>query len=348
MWTPTSRRRIAKAAAALAAVGAPWAATAPAARAQPFAGRAMWVYEVPRTAGGSPERLGAQARALGIQTLIVKAANGPALWAQFSVPYVAALKAQGLRVCAYQRLLGRRPIAEARTAAQAIRAGADCFVIDAEAELEGRYAQARRYVATLRAAVGSDFPVALTSFPYNDVHPDFPYSVFLAPGAATASLPQIYWKDIGDTVDRSVARTYADNAVYGAPIEPVGQLYGRPKPAEIARLRRLAARHGAQGMSWWVWQQARPEGFAAVGRAGPPPATTPPVEAYPSLKIGSRGDVVRWAKDHLASLGHPADPGPRFTARTARAVGAAQADALLAQTGAVDAATWRVLVPGLR
>jgi hypothetical protein len=42
--------------------------------------------------------------------------------------------------------------------------GVDCFVIDAEAEYEGRYAAAQRYITALRAAVGKDFPIALSSF----------------------------------------------------------------------------------------------------------------------------------------------------------------------------------------
>lgn len=336
-------RRTAAVVLAALAVGA---GASPAA-ADPFAGQAMWVYELPKSAGGSPERLGAQARASGLETLVVKAGDGPAYWTQFSPAFVAAVKAQGVRVCAYQRLFGKRPVAEAKTAARAVRAGADCFVIDAEAELEGRYAQARAYVRTLRASIGPDFPVALTSFPYNDVHRDFPYSVFLAPGAATHNLPQIYWKDIGDTVDAAFARTYANNAVYGRPIEPIGQLYGRPRTSEIARFRTLAARSGAEGVSWWVWQHARPEAFRTLAQPAPQPAAAPPPARYPVLRVGSRGDVVRWAKDHLRRRGRRPDPGPRFTTTTAREVRALQAAELLPVTGTVDPSTWRVLVPEL-
>ncbi len=75
--------------------------------------------------------------------------------------------------------------------------GADCLVIDAEAEYEGRYGAADTYVDKLRHAIGRHFPTALSSFPYVDYHPSFPYSVFLGKGGARFNLPQVYWHAIG-------------------------------------------------------------------------------------------------------------------------------------------------------
>ena len=60
----------------------------------------------------------------------------------------------------------------------------------------------------LRRLIGVDYPVGLTSFPYVDYHPRFPYSVFLGPGAAQVNMQQIYWRALGDSVDRAVPRTY--------------------------------------------------------------------------------------------------------------------------------------------
>ena len=55
---------------------------------------------------------------------------------------VNALHAGGLKVCAWQFVYGDHPNEEAATAVRAIHSGADCFVIDAESQYEGRYAQA--------------------------------------------------------------------------------------------------------------------------------------------------------------------------------------------------------------
>ena len=66
-------------------------------------------------------------------------------------------------------------------------------MIDAESSYEGRYRQAYRYIHKLRRLVGAGFPLGLSSFPYADYHPTFPYSVFLGTGGAQYNLPQIYW-----------------------------------------------------------------------------------------------------------------------------------------------------------
>ena len=121
-------------------------------------------------------------------------------WPQFSSSLVEALHAAGLRVCAYQRALARRPASEARVLARTVRLGADCLVIDAEIEYQGRYAAARSYMRSLRRAIGPSFPVGLTSFPYVDLHGNFPYSVFLGPGGAQVNLPQMYWRLLGTAV----------------------------------------------------------------------------------------------------------------------------------------------------
>jgi hypothetical protein len=320
-------------------------ALAPVARADdPFAGNGMWIWQVPRAAGGDPEGIAAQAAAAGIETLFVKGAHGPVAWSQFSPELVAALQAHGLNVCAYQRLQGKRPVAEARAAATAIAAGADCFVIDAETELEGRYAQARTYVAELRRRIGPDFPVGFTSFAYADLHPLLPYSVFLGPGAATVNLPQIYWKDIGHRPTAAFARTVTANLLYGRPLAPIGQLYQSPSRTDVLAFRRLALAYGAEGLSWWSWDSALPAGWSAIARAVTPPALPAAAPAYPTLGPGSRSDYVVWAKDHLRALGLAVTRDTRFDATTRLAVMAFQAQAGLPATGTLDPTTWSALL----
>src|SRR3954452_13826313 len=161
-----------------------------------FRGDGMWIWQLPRSAGGDPAAIAAQAHGAGIETVFVKSSDGNTAWAQFNPTLVQALHAQGLRACAWQFVYGADPAGEAAQGARAVGAGADCLVIDAESSYEGRYAQAQVYMAALRAAIGPAYPVGLTSFPYVDYHPRLPYSVFLAPGAAQANLPQVYWKAI--------------------------------------------------------------------------------------------------------------------------------------------------------
>ena len=190
----------------------------------------MWIWYMTRSERGDPFAIaarGACRRRLHRlrQELRRRGRLGPV-----RAGLVSLLHAQGLRVCAWQFVYGNDPEGEARLGAAAAADGADCLVIDAETRYEGKYAQAQRYVATLRSMVGAGYPVGLTSFPYVDYHGRFPYSVFLGPGGAQANLPQIYWKDIGGTVDAVSAHTLAVNRVYGVPIAPLGQTSGGVPP----------------------------------------------------------------------------------------------------------------------
>jgi hypothetical protein len=216
-------------------------------------------------------------------------------------------------------------------------------VIDAESSYEGRYAQAQVYVGALRAAVGPAYPVGFTSFPYVDFHPRLPYSVFLAPGAAQVNLPQVYWKDIGGTVDAVSARTWAHNRIYGAPLAPLGQTYQSPAPADLQRFRQVWASYGAAGLSWWSWQASGPSAWTTLAAPAPPPvALADP--GWPTLDLGRRGDQVVWLQQHLASF-NPAVPiDGRLGTSTAQALAAFQAARGLPATGETDPATWQAVL----
>ena len=68
------------------------------------------------------------------------------MWSQFNPTLVRELHAGGLQVCAWQYVYGNHPIAEAYLGAEAVQDGADCLIIDAETEYEGKYVQAQTYM----------------------------------------------------------------------------------------------------------------------------------------------------------------------------------------------------------
>jgi hypothetical protein len=323
--------------------------SAPRVGASAFDGSGMWIWYLSRAEGGSTERIAQKARDNGVRTIFVKSADGTNVWSQFTPARVAALKAAGLRVCGWQFVYGNDPIGEARAGAAAAEAGADCFVIDAEGAYEGKYAQAQRYVNALRDRVGDDYPVGLTSFPYVHYHGGFPYSVFMGPRGATFNLPQVYWKTIGDSVDESLAITYKHNSVYETPIFPLGQAYDGTKAADLRRFRQLSEAYGARGVSWWVWDYASASDWSAIGAdlpsiPAPGPAGYPELKAGPGGKVGSRGDLVVWAQQHLQGAGYAVTIDGAFGPGTGRTVRAYQAAKGLPQTGVIDDATWPVLL----
>jgi hypothetical protein len=310
----------------------------------PFNGRGMWIWYVSRSNRGSLTSIIATAHHYGISTLMIKAGDGSVAWSQFNRSLVSTLHAAGVHVCAWQYVYGNYPRVEAQVGAAAVRAGADCLVVDAEVEYEGKYVAAQTYMTTLRSLIGSGFPVALAGFPYVDYHPGFPYSVFLGPGGAQYDTPQMYWKDIGTSVDSVYAHTYEFNRVYGRTIAPLGQVYENPPASAILRFRMVSRSYAAPGVSWWDWQEASSTGWRAVAQPAGWIAGYTASTAMPNLALHSTGDLVVWAQEHLVSAGYtmPVDGG--FGPQTQAAVEAFQTGHGLTADGIIGPATWAVLL----
>jgi hypothetical protein len=307
-----------------------------------FAGTGMWIWQLPKSEGGSIAAIAARAHATGVSTVFIKSADGTDVWSQFTPALVQALHSDGLRACAWQYVYGSDPAGEAAAAATAVADGADCFVIDAEKEYEGRYAQAQQYLFALRTQIGGAYPLGLTSFPYVDYHPSLPFSVFLGPGGAQANLPQVYWKTIGGTVDAVSAHTMAANRIYGVPIAPLGQSYDSPPPADIRRFAGIWATYGSHGLSYWSWQSTGQPAWNAI--ATPDSAVTLPDPGWPALAKGNKSDQVVWLQQHLESVDPAVTVTGSFDAATRTAVRNLQTAHGLPATGATDAATWQAVL----
>ena len=314
-------------------------------KSSPFARQGMWIWYVDQSQGGSVPAIVAQAKRHGIGTVYIKAGDGATTWDQFDSSLVDELHRGGLKVCAWQFVYGVKPVAEARIGAAAVADGADCLAIDAESQYEGRYASADLYLSTLRAAIGTRFPVSLAGFPYVDYHPAFPYSVFLGPGGAQVDQPQMYWKAIGTSVRQVFAHTYLYNRLWGRPIFPIGQTYESPGAGPLRLFRRYSASYGAPP-SWWDWQETTEREWSALGsRAGARkiPGLRPEVE-YPLLKIGAEGDLVVWAQERLVTAGAELEVNGVFDRAMRRAVRAFQEAHSLLGDGQLGSETWAKLM----
>ncbi len=310
-----------------------------------FEGQGMWIWYVSRSSGGSLPSIIAQAHAAGVTTVFVKSADGSSnYWSQFSGELVQTLHAAGLKVCAWQYVYGSSPAGEAALGAQAVANGADCLVIDAEAEYEGKYSAAQTYMSALRGKIGSAFPVALATFPYVSYHGTFPYSVFLGPGGAQFNVPQMYWKDIGVSVDTVYANTYIANRIYGRPIFPLGQTYGGVSNADILRFREEAVDYGAPGWSFWDWQETSSSSWSTLAAAMTPLTSVTPNTSYPELSKGSKGDQVLWLQEHLAAAISSQETTGNFGAQTTANLESFQSAHGIAPSGVATAQTWAALL----
>jgi hypothetical protein len=310
----------------------------------PFDSRGMWIWVLSQSDGGNVSALVADAHRSVVTTLVIKSGDGSSTWSQFNPQLVAALHAKGLRVCAWQYVYGVHPINEAHVGTEAVADGADCLVIDAESQYEGRYVQAQAYMTTLRKLIGAAFPLALAGFPYVDYHPAFPYSVFLGPGAAQFNIPQMYWADIGTTVDAVYSHTYEFNRLYERPIDPLGQVFDHPRINQIKRFRQMSRSYGASGVSWWDWQEANASDWRAVSQSVGGLTGFSADPSLATLGLHARGDVVVWAQEHLVSAGQRITIDGAFGPATQAAVESFQVAENLPATGLIDQSTWEALL----
>jgi hypothetical protein len=312
----------------------------------PFDRQGMWVWYVERSNGGSVPAIAAQARRAGIGTVYVKAGDGTSTWSQFSRGLVRALHRGGLNACAWQFVYGDSPVAEAKVGTAAVRKGADCLVIDAEGDYEGKYAAADLYVRGLRARIGDAFPLSLAGFPYVDYHPSFPYSVFFGPGGATYNQPQMYWKAIGTSVRAVYEHSYLYNRLWGHPIHPIGQTYEAPGRGPLKLFRRFAASYGGLAPSWWSWQETNGREWGALGATGAARRLSGYRQDFtqPLLKRGSKGDLVVWAQERLIGAGHDVPVTGFFGKLTDAAVRSFQSAKGLVPDGKIGTGTWQSLL----
>ncbi len=309
----------------------------------------MWIWYVSQSSGGSLSSILRTARTYGLSTLMIKAGDGSTVWPQFSPQLVAALHAARLKVCAWQYIYGNQPIVEAEVGARAVHAGANCLLIDAESEYQGKYVQAQQYLKKLRQLIGLRFPIALAGFPYVDYHPSFPYSVFLGPGGAQYSAPQMYWPDIGVSVDTIFAHTFEFNTPYLRPIAPLGEVAGNPPPGQVLRFRQISRAYGSGGVSWWDWQESSPRDWQALGQPVGNLSGFAPTLSMPLLSPRGgggiwAGDLVVWAQEHLLRAGDPVQIDGSYGSQTQTAVEQFQAVHSLPVSGVVDAPTWASLL----
>jgi hypothetical protein len=310
----------------------------------PFAGRGMWIWYISASSGGNLSSIIAQAKASGISTLMIKSGDGTNAWSQFNPALVSALHAAGLRVCAWQYVYGNHPQLEAQVGAAAVKDGADCLLIDAEVEYEGKYVAAQTYMTQLRTLIGANFPVALAGFPYVDYHPAFPYSVFLGPGGAQYSTPQMYWLDIGTSVDAVYAHTLAFNRVYGRTIIPLGQTYSNPSAKDVMRFRLLSRAYGTPGVSWWDWQESGHSQWQALAKPATWLTGFTNLTPGPVLKLNSTSDLVVWAQEHLITAGYTVPVDGTYSPTLVAAVKAFQTAKGLTADGVIGPMTWTALL----
>lgn len=334
-----------------AATPGPFRVGAPPAASPIPVGKGMWLHQFSRSAGGDPQRLVAEAAAHGLTHVYLRLGSSTrGFYAQGDLDRLLPVAhASGLKVVGWDFPTLHDPGVDAARAAAEITYTTigghriDAFSADIETPAEGTnlsVATVTQYGRQLRFAAGPGYPLIAT-VPRPSPKRWFPYAEAVASFDAVA--PMVYW-GARDPV-RDVTGAIAALAPLGKPVLPVGQAYhsaidgwsgGSPSKEAVAAFAQAAFDAGAVGVSFWSWQTAEPQHWAAIGEAG---QFTLRPDAVAS------GDVlaVRHLQRVLAAVGQPTVVDGTFGYPTQASLQAFQRMQALPDTGVLDKATVRAL-----
>ncbi|WCK55445.1 hypothetical protein PP175_05700 [Aneurinibacillus sp. Ricciae_BoGa-3] len=233
-----------------------------------YDGTHMWIWEPWNVYGGNVDRLISECKTRGIDGVIVKFANGnlaDSVSQNFMKHFkllVGPLKAAGITVGGWIYQYLNDPMGEVDACSQAISAGAEWNVFDAEIEIKGKSIQASQFLQTFRMK-HPDVVTGLSSFAIANYHTDeVPFAEYAK--YVDVMMPQIYWDEMKWPVEVAFNSSVAAYKKYGKPIAPTGQSYLTAKPADMAKFVQLCKMAGFTHVSWWDMQQAQPQHLDAI------------------------------------------------------------------------------------
>ncbi len=189
--------------------------------------------------------------------------------------------------------------------AAAVRDGADCLIIDAESEYEGKYVAAQSYLTRLRRLIGYHYPARPGRLPLRRLPPCLPLF----------GVPRTGWRPVQRAPD--VLARHRHHHRRG--IRPHLRLQrastsGRFIPWARSTARRRCVRssasasfsraYGAPGVSWWDWQEANPADLARALAPGRPAGRLRRRDGHGQHRQGR--DRAIWSSGPRSTLSPPA------------------------------------------
>ena len=273
-------------------------------------GKGFYIWKVAECQGGRINDIVLAAVAAGIKHVYIKIADGAVGYNGDVRALVQALQAVGIEVWGWQYVYGYDPQAEARMAARRIReSGVTGFIVDAESEFKempNPTHVARAYMVALRAEVGPEFPLALSSYRYPVYHPQFPFETFLE--FCDLNMPQVYWMYAHNPVqqlERCIDEYNALSIV--RPMVPTGAAWRQggwqPTTRDIHDFLCAAREYGLAGASFWDWQHAEaiPVLWMAIHEYDWPVEDEPAPPVEPEIPEDEMGEVLDKLNEVLAN-----------------------------------------------
>lgn len=232
-------------------------------------GKGMFIWKIRWAEQGDALAIAQAALDAGLKHVLIKIADGTSrynlhpIWRTDLVPPVVALLRQiGVEVWGWHYVYGGDPAGEARTAGRRMRElGLSGYVIDAEQEYKrpGMKSAASTYLKQLRQELPSGCPVALSSYRYPKVHPEFPWMTFLP--AVDLVMPQVYWAKATNPAQQLQRCLREYRALTDLPIVATGAAYHEhgwtARPVEIVEFYQATRALQLPAFNFWEWNQAR-------------------------------------------------------------------------------------------
>jgi hypothetical protein len=313
-------------------------------------GKGMWLWQPDKMEGGDVDRLVAKAVDVGLSHLYVRTGSSKSGFhgAEYMNALLPKAHAAGLRVYGWDfPYLHDVPSDVSRSLAAVLHTAPgghriDGFVADIETSSEGTNlsaAGANAYAAGLRAGVGDHYPlVVAVPRPSEAMLKRFPYAAVVEHFDAVA--PMVYWLNRQPDTDAAPAVNFFMSN-FGKPVIPVGQAYdgspeggrsGPPPADEIHRFLAASEKAGAVGASFWSWQHASDDVWAAIKESRR-------FEWAPAAPEELRPEQVRALQAQLTQLGFTTAATGEWTDYTTRALEAYQGALRLPVSGHLDEAT---------
>ena len=209
-------------------------------------GKGMYLYDLARVGGATPQQLVTKLVAAGLKHIYVKIADGSRAWPRkqpiFTDKVVAEAKNNALTVWGWHYVRGNDPAGEAKIAIKQVTdLGLAGYIYDGEAQHYGLHKdakdRAKKFVDALRAGLQTT-PFGFSSDRFPKVHPNLP-AAELAKGADVL-MPQVYWEGRHDPAKQLKKSIDQWKAVRNdIPIIPTGSAYRLPKKGWVIAAKEL-------------------------------------------------------------------------------------------------------------
>jgi len=224
-------------------------------------GKGIWITDMNQCEGGDPQAIATAAFQAGFSHVCVKI--GYATQTRNDSGAKLALKAQldavGIALWGWHYIIGDDPDGEAQLGLQeTLNLNLAGYILDAEDEYQGKFAQATQFMTDLIAGIGGR-PVALSSHRFPTLHPQVPWNEFLS--RCTLAMPQVYWEGSNDPVGQLQRSVNEYGQLSATPIVPTGPAFTEngwsPAASEILDFL-TAAKASLMAANIFSWDAAQP------------------------------------------------------------------------------------------